>query len=301
MTPSTPDTHARPIIDRDLAVSHRLRWAQRDMGRDANFLHAYSAEELVDRITVTKRQFDRCALVDDRSDHLSARLRGLSHVRGVVAMAPDASLLSGDRLGIVAEEEAFPFEAGSLDLVMSNLTLQLTNDTPGTLIQIRRALKPDGLFSAALLGGETLLELRQSLLAAEAELSGGVSPRVVPFPDIRDLGALLQRAGFALPVTDTDRLTVRYATLFDLMTDLRAMGWANMLSERTRKPTTKSFFIRAAEIYAERFSDPDGRIRATFDFIYLSGWAPHESQQEPARRGSAEVSMKDVLSPGGPV
>jgi SAM-dependent methyltransferase len=183
----------------------------------------------------------------------------------------------------------------SVDLVVSGLALQWINDLPGTLVQIRRALKPDGLFLAALVGGETLTELRQSFAAAEAEIEGGVSPRVTPFADLRDLGMLLQRAGFALPVTDVDRLVVRYSSPFGLMEDLRRMGATNVLRERRRTPLRRATLIRMAEIYADRFADPDGRIRATFDIVWLSGWAPHESQQKPLRPGSATHRLADAL------
>lgn len=143
--------------------------------------------------------------------------------------------------------------------------------------------------------GGTLQELREALLAAEAELTGGASPRVIPFADVRDMGALLQRAGFALPVADTETYTVRYDSLFGLIRDLRAMGMTNPLASRNRKPMPRRFFLRAAEIYAQRFSDPDGRIRATFSIIYLSGWAPHESQQKPLKPGSAKQRLSDAL------
>ena len=170
-----------------------------------------------------------------------------------------------------------------------------SNDLPGVLAQIRRALKPDGLLLAAMLGGDTLTELRQSFAAAEAELEGGVSPRVAPFADLRDVGALLQRAGFALPVTDVDRIIVRYDNAFALMHDLRRMGATNILVERRRTPTRRATMMRMAEIYRERFSDSDGRIRATFDVIWLSGWAPHESQQQPLKPGSAKASLADAV------
>jgi SAM-dependent methyltransferase len=180
-------------------------------------------------------------------------------------------------------------------LVLSPLNLHLTNDTPGVFIQIARALKPDGLFLAAIPGSGTLQELRDVLLAAEIEIAGGASPRVIPFPDVRDVGGLLQRAGFALPVIDTESYTVRYSSLFPLMKDLRAMGMANPLADRSRKPLTRAFFLRAAEIYAERYSDADGRIRATFSVIYASGWAPHASQQKPLKPGSAKARLADAL------
>jgi len=188
-----------------------------------------------------------------------------------------------------------PLEPESANLVLSPLSLHLVNDTPGTLIRIRRALKPDGLFLAAIPGSGTLQELRDVLLSAEAELTGGASPRVIPFADVRDVGALLQRAGFSLPVVDAETHTVRYDSLFPLMRDLRAMGMTNPLAGRSRVPVTRRFFVRAAELYAERYSDPDGRIRATFSIIYASGWAPHESQQKPLKPGSAKMRLADAL------
>ena len=202
---------------------------------------------------------------------------------------------SATKQGIVATPGHVPLDPASIDIAVSLLSLQDENDIPGMLIQIRRALKPDGLFLGAMAGAGTLAELRESLLAAEAELSGGASPRVLPFADVREVGALLQRAGFALPVTDVETVTVRYATMFDLMADLRAMGATNPLSGRSRRPATREFFARAAQIYAERFSDPDGRIRATFSFIWMSGWAPDASQQKPLKPGSAEVSLARIL------
>ena len=179
--------------------------------------------------------------------------------------------------------------------MVSALALHFVNDLPGTLIQIRRALKPDGLFLAAMLGGDTLTELRQAFAAAESEIEGGVSPRVAPFTDVREMGALLQRAGFALPVTDVDRLTVRYSSAFTLMAELRRMGATNALAERRRTPLRRATLDRMAEIYARRFADRDGKIRATFEIIWLSGWAPHESQQKPLRPGSAQTRLADAL------
>lgn len=192
-------------------------------------------------------------------------------------------------------EETISFAPESLDLAVSGLAFQFVNDLPGVLAQIRRALKPDGLLLAAMLGGDTLTELRQSFAAAEAEIEGGVSPRVAPFADLRDVGALLQRAGFALPVTDVDRIIVRYDNAFALMHDLRRMGATNILVERRRVPTRRATMLRMAEIYRERFSDSDGRIRVTFDVIWLSGWAPHESQQQPLEPGSAKTSLAGAV------
>jgi SAM-dependent methyltransferase len=193
------------------------------------------------------------------------------------------------------ETEALRLPPQSLDLAVSGLAFQFANDLPGVLAQLGRALKPDGLLLAAMVGGETLTELRQSFAAAEAECEGGVSPRVAPFADLRDVGALLQRAGFALPVTDIDRVVVRYDSAFALMQDLRRMGATNILRERRRTPTRRATMLRMAQIYGDRFSDADGRIRATFDVIWLSGWAPHESQQKPLRPGSAKASLEAAV------
>ncbi len=192
-------------------------------------------------------------------------------------------------------DEVLPFQPGSLDLVISALAFQFVNDLPGVLAQVRRALRPDGLLLAAMIGGDTLTELRQCFAAAEAECEGGVSPRVAPFADLRDVGGLLQRAGFALPVTDLDHIVVRYDSAFALMQDLRRMGATNILVERRRTPTRRATLLRMAQIYAERFADPDGRIRATYDVIWLSGWAPHESQPKPLRPGSAKASLEAAV------
>jgi len=223
-------------------------------------------------------------------------LRRVLAASGKVGTIIAADVLAGsDTLAVVADAEALPFRDASLDLVVSALALQFVNDLPGTLIQIRRALKPDGLFLAALVGGDTLTELRRAFAAAEAEIEDGISPHVAPFADLREIGTLLQRAGFALPVTDIDRLTVRYASPFDLMHDLRRMGATNPLIERRRRPLKRATLMRMVEIYAEIFSDADGRIRATFEIVWLSGWAPHESQQQPLKPGSAQRRLADAL------
>jgi SAM-dependent methyltransferase len=194
------------------------------------------------------------------------------------------------------ELEPLPFRPESLELVVSALGFQFVNDLPGILAQIRRALRPDGLLLVAMVGGDTLTELRQSFAAAETECESGVSPRVAPFADVREVGGLLQRAGFALPVTDVDRLVVRYDSAFELMHDLRRMGATNVLVERRRIPTRRATMLRMAQLYAENFADPDGRIRATFDVIWLSGWAPHESQQQPLQPGSAKASLAEAVA-----
>ncbi len=241
---------------------------------------------------------DRVA--EDMADRLLAVTRGFSDVAEIWSPGELLRTPVADRFKSIArvefsEPETLPLKPESLDLAVSALALQFANDLPGVLSQIRRALKPDGLLLAAMVGGDTLTELRQSFAAAEAECEGGVSPRVAPFADLRDIGGLLQRAGLALPVTDVDRVVVRYDSAFALMADLRRMGATNVLVERRRTPTRRATMLRMAQIYAERFADPDGRIRATFDVIWLSGWAPHESQPKPLRPGSAKASLEAAV------
>jgi SAM-dependent methyltransferase len=246
----------------------------------------------------------------DMAERLHAVLREFSDVAdvwtpGEVLRPPVRDRFSSvTHLGLGdCEQEALPFAPESLDLVVSALAFQFVNDLPGVLAQLRRALKPDGLLLAAMIGGDTLIELRQAFAAAEAECEGGVSPRVAPFADLREIGGLLQRAGFALPVTDVDRLVARYDSALALMRDLRAMGATNVLVERRRTPTRRATLLRMAQIYGERFADADGRIRATFDLIWLSGWAPHQSQQQPLKPGSAKASLAEAVRgprPGGP-
>jgi SAM-dependent methyltransferase len=255
------------------------------------FLLDRVAADLAERLGAVLRRFDRAVDLGTPTEALRAALAGHAAVGTLVAAAP----LRRAAPAVIADEEALPFRDASLDLVVSALALQSVNDLPGALIQIRRALKPDGLFLAAMLGGETLGELRQSFAAAEAEIEGGLSPRVAPFADVREMGALLQRAGLALPVTDVERLIVRYASPFRLMDELRRMGATNALTERRRTPLRRATLRRMAEIYAQRFADPDGRVRATFEIIWLSGWAPHESQQKPLRPGSAQTRLADAL------
>ncbi len=272
----------------DRALLRRRRERARALGPET-FLIDRVAADLADRLGAVLRQFDVAVDLGTPGDAVRDALAGNAAIGRLIAASP---LPDGD---LVADEEALPFREGSLDLVVSALALQFVNDLPGALIQIRRALKPDGLFLAALLGGDTLTELRQSFAEAEAEIEGGVSPRVAPFADVREMGALLQRAGFALPVTDVERLTVRYSSPLILMGELRRMGATNVLTERRRTPLRRATLKRTAEIYARRFADPDGKVRATFEIVWLSGWAPHESQQKPLRPGSAQARLADVL------
>ncbi len=276
------------IFDRPLLRARRKR-AQRQGASD--FLIERVAQDVAERLSVVLRQFEIAVDLGTGGDAVRRALAASEKVGTVVAASPFAT----GPLAVVADEEALPFRDGAIDLVVSALSLQFTNDLPGALVQIRRALRPDGLFLAALAGGETLTELRQAFAQAEAEIEDGISPRVAPFADLRDLGALLQRAGFALPVTDVDRVTVRYASPLDLMHDLRRMGATNALVERSRKPLKRATLKRMIEVYGERFADADGRIRATFEIVWLSGWTPHESQQQPLRPGSARQRLADAL------
>ena len=281
------------IFDRVLLRARRRRAAA--LGA-ATFLVDRVAEDFADRLATVLRRFAYALDLGTPTDAVRRALAASGKVDNIIAvdaLADPASVGAG--LAVAADEEALAFRDGSLDLIVSALALQYVNDLPGTLIQVRRALKPDGLFLAALAGGDTLAELREAFAAAEAEIEGGVSPRVAPFADLRELGALLQRAGFALPVTDVDRLTVRYASPLALMHELRRMGATNALIERRRRPLRRATLARMAQIYRERFSDPDGRIRATFEIVWLSGWAPHESQQQPLRPGSAQRRLADAL------
>lgn len=259
------------------------------------FLLERAAEDLSERLLTVKRRFETAVDLGTPTDLLSRALAGHPGIGTLVRAAPLAAGLAASECSIVADEEALPFANGSLDLVVSALALQMVNDLPGAFAQVRRALKPDGLFLAALIGGGSLAELREAFAIAESETTGGVSPRVAPFADVRDMGGLLQRAGFALPVTDVDRVVVRYGSPFTLMNELRRMGAGNVLAERRRVPLRRATLLRAAEIYTERFSDADGRVRATFEIVWLSGWVPHESQQKPLRPGSAKMRLADAL------
>ncbi len=281
------------VFDRPLQRRRQARAAR--MG-PATFLLDRVADQLAERFAVVKRTFAVAVDLGTPTPALRQALAAFPNIGLLVALGPHW----GDGvppwpLRICADEEALPLGEQAVDLVVSALALQFVNDLPGTLVQIRRALAPDGLFLAALAGGNTLTELRQALAAAEVEMEGGISPRVAPFVDVREMGALLQRAGFALPVTDVDRLTVRYDSAFALMVDLRRMGATNVLVERRLAPLRRATLMRAAQIYAERFSDPGGRLRATFEIVFASGWAPHQSQQQPLRPGSARARLADAL------
>jgi len=277
------------IFDRAL-LARRLARTQGD-----NFVHALVREDLEDRLAVITRRFERALVLGPDARALPRAGRS---AEGAFAFSRMATLVT-DGDAPLADAEALDLEAGAYDLVVSLLDLQAINDVPGYLARIRAALKPDGLFLAAALGGRSLAELREAWLAADAARHGGAAPRVAPMIDVRDAGALLQRAGFALPVADLEPRVVRYADPLALMRELAALGGANPLAGRSRKLTLPADLIAAATAYAENFSDPDGRARATLELLWLSGWAPHESQQQPLKPGSAQVSLTKVLGRGG--
>jgi SAM-dependent methyltransferase len=283
---SAPSVFDRPLL-------RRRRRRARALGA-ATFLIDRASADLAERLSAVVRRFALAADLGSPTDAVRRDIGGLvDTLVAVDASAESVRAHAGPK--VVADEEALPFADASLDLIVSVLALQTVNDLPGTLVQVRRALKPDGYFLGALMGGDTLTELRQSFAAAEAEIEGGVSPRVAPFVDARDAGALLQRAGFALPVTDVDRVTVRYPSAFALMADLRRMGATNPLVERRRTPLRRATLMRMAQTYATRFSDADGRVRASFEIVWLAGWAPHPSQPQPLKPGSAQVRLADAL------
>ncbi len=286
------------IMDEEALLKKRMRvltLLQKGAQKEANFLLSYVAEDFLLRLSTITKNF------------------GIGIVAGSLDESVYNSLLKSEKIDTVYQSKSVPFclEANtdwvekdgtlslgpmSVDFFVSALTMQFINDLPGFLVQARRALRPDGLFLGALIGGESLRELRQSFLEAEVHLTGNAHNRILPFIDVRDAGGLLQRAGFTLPVSDVDRLTVRYDTAFNLMRDLRAMGASNILHGREQRFARKEVFLKMAEIYQEKFSDKDGRIRATFDIISLCGWAAHESQQKPLKPGSGQVSLADALN-----
>lgn len=281
------------IFDLPLLLQRKRRALKRPVP-GADFLMKRVADDFADRLGAVERSFAKAAALFCQTSATFDAIEASGKAGETIRVEADPLFL-GNRQGMVAAPETIPFEHQSLDLAVSLLSLQTMNDIPGMLAQIRRALRPDGLFLAAFAGTGTLGELRESLLAAETELYGGVSPRVSPFPDVRDAGGLLQRAGFALPVADVETVVVRYDTLFSLMADLRAMGETSSLIDRPRQPAGKRLFTRAAEIYAERFADPDGRIRASFSLVWMSGWAPDPSQQKPLKPGAGKVSLAKIL------
>jgi SAM-dependent methyltransferase len=304
----------REIFDRRVLRRHRDRAAPGIAAHD--FLFREVAVRLLDRLEDVRRRFP---LALDLGCHhgvvaelLAGNPAGLGGIETLVQadLSPAMTRLAAVRgaawgaaggrgapaaPAVVADEEALPFAEGSLDLVLSVLSLHWVNDLPGTLLQIARALKPDGLLLAAMIGGDSLRELREALLRAELEVEDGVSPRVSPLADLRDLGGLLQRAGFALPVVDVDSLTVTYPSALALMRDLRGMGETGTDRNRRRGLTRRATLLRAAALYEEAHGDAAGRIPASVDILYLTGWAPHSAQPQPLRPGSARARLAEAL------
>jgi SAM-dependent methyltransferase len=282
------------LFDRKLLRTRRARFAHEVEAR--GFLLDHVAREIAERIELMLRPFPLALDLGAYHGVLGKKVAELPSV-GAMLYAESAFAFAAmcPRPALVCDEDALPIKAASLSLAVSGLALHRVNDLPGALIQIRRALRPDGLFMAALLGAGALIELRQALLAAEAEAESGASPRISPFGDVREYGALLQRAGFALPVTDSETLMLRYANPRKVMRAVRALGGGNVLLARSRKPLARHTLERAEQLYRERYGMPDGSVKASFEIVYLSGWAPDPSQQKPLKPGSAAQRLADAL------
>lgn len=285
------------VFDRQAVRRNRDRAATAWSSHD--FLVAEAAERLLERLSEVRRTFPLALELGCHGGNLAPKLLGQNGVERVVQCDLSArmarSAAENGQPALAVDEEALPFGAGTFDLAVSLLSLQWVNDLPGALLQIRHSLKPDGLFLAALLGGDTLQELRTALMLAEIELSGGAAPRVSAFADLRDVAGLLQRAGFALPLADRDLLTVSYQSPLKLLHDLRGMGAANALIERPRNGLKRAVLLRALEIYGERFALPDGRLPATFEIYWLLGWSPDAEQPKPLAPGSASHPLAAAL------
>ncbi|MBX9926866.1 MAG: methyltransferase domain-containing protein [Hyphomicrobiaceae bacterium] len=283
------------LFDRGAVMARRRRAAAR-FGEHA-FLLDRVADDITERVLAVHRDFANGLSIEAYDGRVARAVRsGCRNVSSITDAEPSAELRAACGETALADGHGEPLSPDApYDLVVSALSLQLVDDIPGALSLLRRAMKPDGLLLAAMLGGDTLHELRQAWLIAEEEVTGGVSPRVAPFADVRALGGLLQRAGFALPVADSDRVTVTYATPLHLMREIKGMGASNPLHDRRRVPVTRGFLMRAAEVYAERFGLPDGRVPATFEIVTLTAWVPHDNQQKPLKPGSAQARLADVL------
>lgn len=288
--PTASPTPSPVIFDRASLRKRRNRAA--NMDGDHDFLHRWAMKEMAARLSMVRRAHPIALQIGTRAALPDAKAAGIDIL---VPFDMAERNLRGHTGGVHGDEEFLPFSNGALDLVLSLLTLQGVNDLPGALVQIRHALKPDGLFMAAMFGGETLWQLRDALARAELDITGGAMPRVFPFADKQQMGALMQRAGFSLPVVDSDLLTVTYDNIFRLMQDLRGIGDTASMESRARGLSSRALFARAGEIYRDLYTGTDGKIDATFEIIFLSGWAPHEAQQKPLRPGSADHRLADAL------
>jgi NADH dehydrogenase [ubiquinone] 1 alpha subcomplex assembly factor 5 len=294
--PATPKAPPR-LFDRDLLVRRRDTAAPRF--EDYSFLKARVSRDLIDRLDDTSHTFRSGLELGGHDGGVAGLLQGGSKVAAMRTTDPSPGMVAQARArGLdaeVADEEALPYDPASFDLVVSALSLHWVNDLPGALVQVRRVLEPDGLFLGALFGAGTLAELRTCLTEAESELMGGLAPRLSPLPALSDMAALMQRAGFALPVVDRESVTVRYDSVFGLLADLKGMGERAAFTRGMGQPLPRRVLMRMAALYAERFSDQDGRVRATFEIVFLSGWAPAPSQPKPLKPGSATVSLADAV------
>jgi len=297
MTPAAPPT----LFDRDHIARNRDRAAANYA--DYAFLKARESSHLIERLADVSRDFDEALDLGAHDGRVSEALLASGQVDHVTALESSAGMVAAAKARglrmVQGSEENLPFSAASFDLVASVLSLHWVNDLPGALVQIRQVLKPDGLFLGCLFGGGTLTELRTALIEAESDLTGGVSPRISPLPSVQDMAALMQRAEFALPVVDVDRVTVRYASPLKLMDDLRGMGEQAAFAVRggqSRRALSPRLIKRMTDIYQDRFSDPDGKVRASFEVVWLSGWAPAIGQPKPLKRGSAKTSLAEAVA-----
>ncbi len=290
-----PSSCTSQIFDRSQLRRNRERCATRF--ENHNFLFKWVEQELLSRLNDIKRSFPEALQIGARTSKNFTKNAGqAAHIQNLTTMDISKALLQGRaETTLLGDEENLPFTQDTLDMVFSALNLHSVNDLPGCLTQINKALKPDGLFLAAMLGGKSLHELRCALTYAELEIKGGVSPRVSPFADKQQMGGLLQRAGFALPVVDSDVITVTYDTMFELLHDLRGMGEGNIITARDKRYAGRSLFMEAARYYADHFKEPNGRIRTSFEIIFLIGWAPHSSQPQPLKPGSATHSLEEIF------
>lgn len=293
MSPQSPPL----VFDRSRLRRRRNRAAL--SFADYAFLKSRVSNDLAERLADTSRRFPLALDLGAHGRELAAALRASGQVDTVIAVDSASEMLREAETSVCADEEALPFKDAAFDLVSSALSLHWVNDLPGAMVQVRRALKPDGLFLGALFGARTLSELRTCLIEAESELTGGAGQRVSPLPRLQDMAGLLQRTEFALPVADVDVLTVRYDTPFGLLADLKGMGERASFAAPAARGLSRRVLSRMAELYAARFSDPDGRIRATFEVIYLSGWAPAPTQPKPLRPGSGKASLADAVRKAG--
>lgn len=289
------------LFDKELITRFRVRALTNKQRPPAMFLLDHANEDIADRLSLINREFPLALNLGAHDGRLSRQLMANGAVGEVISSDTALPLV---RLcpapAVQLDEGLFPFKDGIFDLIVSSFSLQWVNEPANLLLAIRRSLKADGVFIGAVIGDQSLRELRQALMQAEEEIYGGISPRVAPFSDVRDLGAALLKAGFTLPVTDRDVLKVRYDDAYALMSDIRQMGGANALMARNRRPVSRRYFQRVDEIYRDQFAEEDGRVFATIVIHYLMGWAPHPDQPKPLRPGSGRVSLTKVLKPGKP-